>query len=68
MTALKFVSLWCDHADCADADSFANGIGGYQTVAEIRRVAASDGWTRRNGKDYCSEHSGGSAPTEEERP
>lgn len=56
MTVAKTVSLWCDAPECSTADAW-NLSRDYSTATEVRRAARLDGWTRRDGKDYCPEHS-----------
>jgi hypothetical protein len=56
MTAIKSWALWCDHPECADADSYSNDRG-FDSVAVLRRDAKAKGWTRCDGKDYCPDHS-----------
>lgn len=51
MTAVKFVTLWCDHEgcdDCLDTPCRSN--------AEARKWSKE--WRYVNGRDLCPEHQG----------
>jgi hypothetical protein len=64
MSVIKSVRMACDHPDCADDDESAGAFPGHETAATIRHEAKKYGWTRRRGKDYCPDHSGGTEATE----
>jgi hypothetical protein len=57
MTAKIHADLWCDHPECADADGYAPGIRDFKTIAAVRADASKQGWTHRDGKDFCPDHS-----------
>jgi hypothetical protein len=58
VTAIRAAHLWCDHDECKGADSYGQRRD-FSTIREARRAAQRDGWTYRNRKDFCPEHSGG---------
>lgn len=57
MTAQKDVYLWCDHEECQGNDAYNQRLD-HKTFKAIRAAAARDGWTFRNGKDFCPDHPG----------
>lgn len=56
MTLFRMIlrELLCDYPKCSM--DFGNG-GDDRLGPELRRDAKAAGWTRRDGKDYCPEHS-----------
>lgn len=56
MSVVKHLSLYCDHPDCANEPAWNADLRD-GTPAQIRAEARAYGWTRRNGKDYCPDHS-----------
>jgi hypothetical protein len=53
MSTAREVTVWCDVEGCPEwgpVDQYAT------TAAEARRMARSDGFVRRNGRDLCPNH------------
>lgn len=48
----KATTIWCDYKNCSDWAGNTNEL-----AEEIRKSARKEGWTYRNGKDYCPKHS-----------
>lgn len=61
MTITRHPTLWCDWPDgCGKWADVGGGVSN-SDVRLMRRNAVRAGWTRRDGLDYCPEHSA-SAP------
>lgn len=48
MSYTKEITIWCDEVDCLEWATYGSG-----RVDEARIDARADGWTHRNGKDFC---------------
>ncbi|MFE5630627.1 hypothetical protein [Streptomyces sp. NPDC056543] len=47
----------CDHEDCTTyAITAGMSATGDELAARHRRMLADDGWTDREGRDYCPDH------------
>jgi hypothetical protein len=54
MSYTKNVTIWCEGKDC---DRWVYGFS--RLVKQTRRNVAAEGWTFRDGKDYCPACSSG---------
>jgi hypothetical protein len=53
VSTAREVTVWCDVEECPEwgpQDQYAT------SAVEARRMARSDGWAYRNGKDLCPNH------------
>lgn len=54
MSLVSVRSIFCD-ATCGQWHGQSTPRDA--SVAKLRRAAARDGWTRRDGQDFCPDHS-----------
>ena len=58
MSYVKEAMILCDGKGTDGfACSWSTKGGGYATAQEVRGSVKSEGWSYRNGKDYCPKHS-----------